>query len=225
MDGITNSGVIGIIVTSIVGFIVIIGGIMYLFQRNSETAPRTLAIMTGGKTLYYFIPYSLFLFGVIYDMINGKIKYFPAGFVGLLAVFLNYLTSSFLYSKELFLQKDLDICGIPGLSTLWSRLSPQNILFSSTVLSYITFTNVTNDPGSLSATLSGIALLLVFLLQFLMYYLNKCGTGSNPIYFLANNEYFFWIPPVWALAGGLLFGGLFGWLITTFLVKPDEEKK
>jgi hypothetical protein len=123
------------------------------------------------------------------------------------------------------LQKDLDICGIPGMSTLWSRLSPQNMLFSSTVLSYITFTNVTNDPSSLSATLSGISLLLVFLLQWLMYYLNKCGVNSNPRFVFAEYPRMAAFPPVFALLGGLLFGGLFGWLITKNLVKPDEETK
>ena len=225
MVSISNSGAIGIIITSIVGFITVVGGIMYLFQSIGGTAPRTLAIVTAGKTLYYFIPYSLFLFGIIYDTINGKIKYFPAGFIGLIAVFLNYLSSSFLYSGYTFLQKDLDICGIPGMSTLWSRLSPQNILFSSTILSYITFTNVTNDPGSLSATLSGISLLLVFLLQWLMYYLNKCGVNSDPRFVFAEYPYMAAFPPVFALIGGLLFGGLSGWLITNYLVKPDEETK
>lgn len=225
MDGVSNSGVIGIIVTSIVGFITVIGGIMYLFQKNAGTAPRTLAIVTGGKTLYYFIPYSLFLFGIIYDAINGKFKYFLAGFIGLIAIFLNYLASSALYANEIFLQKDIDICGIPGMSTLWSRLSPQNILFSSTVLSYITATNVVSDPGSLSATLSGITLLLVFLLQWLMYYLNKCHLNTNPRWALAEYKYMvYFFPPIFGLAGGLLFGWLSGWFITLFLVEPEEKK-
>ena len=225
MADISNSGIIGIIITSIVGFMTVIGGIMYLFQQKEGTAPRTLAIVTGGKTLYYFIPYSLFLFGIIYDGINGKFKYFPAGFIGLIAVFLNYLATSFLYSGYTFLQKDIDICGIPGMSTVWSRLSPQNILFSSTVLSYVTFTNVTTDPDSLSATLSGISLLLVFLLQTLMYYLNKCHVNSNPKFVFGEYPHMVLFPPVFALLGGLLFGGLSGWLITNNLVKPDEETK
>lgn len=226
MDGISGSGVVGIIIGSIVGVMSVIGGIMYMYQSLvSKTAPRQIAIVTAGKTLYYFIPYSLFLFGIIYDAINAKIQYLPAGFVGLLAVFLNYVASSFLYRNERMLERDIDICGIPGMGTLWSRISPQNMLFSTTVLSYITAVNVTLHPSTLKATLSGVSLVIVFLLQLLMYWLNGCykPVTGQPEWASGAGQYTILVPPIFALAGGLLFGWLFGWGIS-LLLGPEEEK-
>lgn len=215
MDNISGSGIVGIVVASIVGFMSLIGAIIYLVQRRKYQGSNlnALSIITAGKALYYFIPYSLFLFGIVYDAINLKLKYLPAGFIGLLAVFLNYTFSS-VFPEGLVYS---DLCGIPGMGAMGSNISPQNILFSTTVLSYITFTNVAIDPSSINNIVPGISIAIIFLLQLLMYYLNGCSTLGWKTNALSSL-----LPPILALAGGLLIGGLFGWGFT-LLINPKKE--
>lgn len=209
--------IIGIVVGSILGFMSLIGGIMYVADRIKRGTPiRELAIITGGRTLYYFIPYSLFLFGIAYDVLDLQVKYSPSGFIGLLAVFLNYITSS-IFSGNSNIGAVPDVCGIPGMSQMGSSISPQNILYSTTVLSYITAANVTIDPTSLYNLIPGIALAVLFFVQLMMYYADGCQNYT----WLANG-FKGSLPLIFALLGGLLIGGSFGWGFT-ILLNPEKN--
>ena len=76
--------------------------------------PINLPVFNWFKVLYYFLPYGLFLFVVIYDGLVRKVKFFPAGFVGLATVYINSLISYFASGR--ISTTDKDICGVPGIS-------------------------------------------------------------------------------------------------------------
>lgn len=208
MDPTTTGIIIGAAVTIVVS---IIAG---RFGKPIASAVGATGIGNWFKVLYYFLPYSLFLFGVIYDGLMRKINFFPAGFFGLAAVMLNWAISRFWTGGPVI---DGDTCGLPGLSRTGSNLAPQNIVFASTVMSYIaTYISVTqSDAGYSSAAWGGFG--FVFIAQVVAYYMNKCydskiSTGPPVV----NN----WIvpggsfgPPLAGVLLGLAIGSLTGGLI------------
>jgi hypothetical protein len=172
----------------------------------------------------YFLPYALFLFGVIYDGLIRKIKFFPAGFVGLAAVYLNWGISTFLNGATI----DKDVCGIPGMSSTGSNIAPQSMLFNVTVMSHIAaYISATQSSSAYSAEAwAGVA--AVFLVGLLQYKSNNCydRVGGWQVTF------FGWItPPLIALAGGMLIGGLSGYGFSTLnqdsvgVGLSDEQKQ
>jgi len=222
-----SGATIGIVAASLA---VGIGAGMAIAYRNSPVAyqagPRLygvfdyFSIINWFKVLYYFLPYGLFLFGVIYDGLIEKIKFFPAGFVGLLAVYINSWFSSGGNTV------DQDICGIPGLSQWGSDLSPQNMVFVSAVLSYIaTYITVKRDTIEImSVGASWIALTAIWVLQTFFYNTTGCSTTKawrtpGPVQI---------VPPLLALVWGGGVGALFGWVFATFVnvgggVSPEQQ--
>jgi hypothetical protein len=166
-------------------------------------------IVNWFRVLYYFVPYGLFLFGIIYDGLIQKIKFFPAGFVGLFAVYINswlsYLASG--YNAVI----DKDICGVPGMSSWGSSLAPNNIVFTTTVLSYIATYITQSQPDSSFTTASWTGVFAMFLLQFVVFFRSGCNSINAP-----SNGWMFRLDPfgistpVYGLMIGLLIGGLSG---------------
>jgi hypothetical protein len=176
-------------------------------------------LLNWFRILYYFLPYGLFLFGIIYDGLIRKIKFFPAGFIGLINVYLNSLLST-IFGKTTI---DADICGIPGMSGWGSSLAPQNILFSTTVLSYIASYITASQSDSAYSGAAWGSVGIVFLIQVYAYYQNKCYTSKLTT--VSGVSTSGWIgdfagsitPLIYALSGGLLVGGGFGVLFQKYV--------
>lgn len=209
MESISLGTLIGIIGASSLVLAVIINVLYNKFAVKAlyPSGPKeavTLPIFNWFKVLYYFLPYGLFLFGVIYDGLVRKVKFFPAGFVGLLAVWINYLISYFASGR--ISTTDKDICGVPGMSGWGSRFAPQNIVFTTTVLSYIAsyISASQGDAISIGTAWGGVG--LVFLIQVFMFFVvNKCHIAPN----MPTNG---WIGGSWTTVIGLGFGALLGGL-------------
>lgn len=168
------------------------------------------SLFTWFKVLWYFLPYALFLFGVIYDGLVQKIKFFPSGFVGLLAVYANWLISTLLNGGTTVL--DQDVCGIPGMSSSGSNVAPQALLFNVTVMSHIaSYISASQSDSSYSA-LSWLGVAVVTLIGIAQYQVNDCYNRSSGWRF----TFIGWFTPlVLAVAAGLLIGGLSGYGIST----------
>ena len=124
--------IIGIIATSLLVLVILyIGGLRLGVTSVPVASGESNFLLNFFKILYYFLPYSLFMFGIINDAYTEKIEFFPGSFIALLAVMLNGLVF-----KAVGVE-DSDMCGIPGLSKAASWFVPQNVLFVSTILNYI----------------------------------------------------------------------------------------
>lgn len=166
------------------------------------------SIINWFKILYYFLPYALFLFGVIYDGLVRKIKFFPAGFVGLAAVYLNSSISWLTGGSY----EDKDICGIPGMSKWGSDITPQNIVFTTSVLSYIASYITSGDPtNSAYAGSAWAGVFAVWLLQTGIFNAQECYSGKLWFLTFGNSIATRIVPPLIGLASGMLWGGLAGW--------------
>lgn len=118
-----------------------IGGIRMGFTFVPVAAGEGNFVINFFKILYYFLPYSLFMFGIINDAYTEKIQFFPGSLIALLLVAINgtaFKATGF---------EDSDMCGIPGLSKAASWFVPQNILFVSTILNYIAGTLQLSYPN------------------------------------------------------------------------------
>lgn len=188
-----------------------------------DNALDYLTFLNWFKVLYYFIPYGLFLFGIIYDGLVEKIKFFPAGFIGLLAVYINSWIAFAFRGNTL----DSDICGVPGLSKWGSDISPQNIVFTSTVMGYIA-SYITNKRGTIEIMSTGaawIAFVAVWLVQTWIYNLTGCPTTKTwrtfgPVQI---------VPPILAMIFGGGIGSLFGWVFSTYVsvgtgISPEQQQ-
>jgi hypothetical protein len=214
----------GIVVTSIAVTAAVTALIMNIIYKKEvkpiyEEGKRPIlfsdyfSILNWFRILYYFLPYALFLFGVIYDGLVRKIKFFPAGFIGLGAVYLNSAISNLVGLNTI----DKDICGIPGMGEWGSDVAPQNIVFITTVLSYIaTYLTVKpsgDDPMSYGSAWIGV--IAVWIVQAFIFNQSGCMDpnrwvgGSGPL-----GSFFV---PFIGLLFGVSVGGLSGGLIAQFV--------
>lgn len=202
------------------GSVAVTLGIMALIAKFNPYKPEYQAGRVTGSVfditffnwfnvLYYFLPYGLFLFGVIYDGLVRKIKFFPAGFIGLAAVYINYGISKLVGGNGV----DTDICGIPGMASAGSNIAPQNVLFTTTVLSYVaSYISASQSDSAYSGTAWG-GVGIAFLASVAMYYKNECyGDGLKwKGSFIGS-----FTPLLYGLAGGMLIGGSTGALIAKY---------
>jgi hypothetical protein len=206
---------------SVVGTIVFIAiGIAIGYTIKTGTAlPGFQFLVSWFKVLYYFLPYALFLFGVLYDGLVRKIKFFPAGFIGLGAVLISWGVSRIAAGTAVI---DTDICGLPGMSNLGSNLAPQNILFASTVMSYIAaYISASQTDSAYSGAAWG-GVFITFAIQAVGYVVNKCYDSkiSQGAAGVAVNSWILQLggagPPAVGLMLGMLIGGGSGALIATY---------
>lgn len=219
----TTGAVIGIFSTIGVVILAVLAKFVYVgFNPAYPAGPTTetifkFSLINWFRVLYYFLPYGLFLFGTIYDGLVRKIKFFPAGFIGLGVVLLNHSLSNFL-SRSGVGSIDSDVCGIPGMSTWGSDFAPQNISFTATVLSYIAayITNSQTDSSYTGSAWAGV--FAVWFLQLIAFNWNGCDTSKRDGWtFIVFPKAEKFIPPILGLMSGLLWGGLSGYLISKYV--------
>ena len=127
--------------------------------------------------LYYFLPYSLFLFGVINDGITRNPQYSLGSVAGMFAIFMNTIISKLFTGAPI---EDNDVCGIPGLRFLSSNIIPQNMLFNLTVLSYIAMLATLQNPGTLDETLPGwMIVIVVWIIHSIIFKNSNCQVDIN----------------------------------------------
>lgn len=176
------------------------------------------SIINWFKVLYYFLPYSLFLFGIIYDGLVRKIKFFPAGFVGLGAVLINHLLS--LATREGGNASiDNDLCGIPGMNGWGSKIAPQNITFATAVLSYLASYITSTQSDSQYSGIAWAGVFIVWIIQTIVFNRSDCYKYKQTGWlWTSGNEMVSRIaPPLLGLFSGMFWGGLSGWLIGTYV--------
>jgi hypothetical protein len=209
--------VITVVVTAIIASVAVtafyekdrIGALAIASKRSS--IPSWLMIM------YYFLPYTLFLFGVINDGITRKPQYALGSVAGLAAIFINSIISKFVGGGA---NEDDDICGIPGMRFLSSHIFPQNIVFNLSVLSYIASIATIQSPSNLDETLPGWSIVgVLFLIHGLVFQRSGCeidkATGVS-MWYISN----FYLRMLFTLLYSILFGGGFA-ALAAYVVNPN----
>lgn len=218
-DSIGPGGAVGIAFGASAVTLLIAGGIYYkknipaLYPAGppTQTFGETFSLVNWFKVLYYFLPYGLFLFGVIYDGLVRKIKFFPAGFVALGATYLNSTLSWYTTWDEF----DKDICGIPGMSGWGSAIGAQNITFSTTVLSYIASYISASEGDSSYKGMAWAGVFAVWILQTVVFNLTGCNAERSWVGSFESDIGNRLAGPVIGLLSGMLWGGLAGYGVST----------
>jgi hypothetical protein len=171
--------------TSILIMLVTAGAFFALFKYSGQV-PIANFITTMLFVLYHFLPYAVFLFGILIDIYTRRIEFIGASFTGATAVLLNFaLSRSFTGGAPPSGMNP--ICEIPGLSTLSSNFAPQPIVFVSSTLAYIaTYLTATVQTGNNTAFAPGVVaawppwtlLVGTSLLQWGVMSINKCYPGN-----------------------------------------------
>jgi hypothetical protein len=177
-------------------------GVLYQFSAKNQIANT---ITRFAFSLYFFMPYALFTFGIISDSISRKLQYFPAGLAGFTGILFNYALSLISTGGKINTVENA-LCEIPGLSSLSSTLAPQSMMFTLSALAYIaTYVNRSNIGGSKGFVLdfdyrwpSWVLFFSVAVLHLIV--LKRTGC-------LANN-----MQIVYGVALPLLWGGLLGFI-------------
>lgn len=120
----------------ILGVLIAVGAMVgFLLQKApgkilSETVRRFALI------LFFFLPYSLLLFGPIVDAITVKFEFVPATIVGFTSIFMNWAIATF-FNNGISPPPTNAACEIPGLAMFSSNLVPQPMMASLSILAYI----------------------------------------------------------------------------------------
>jgi hypothetical protein len=184
---------------------------VYTGGPSTSTFIQTFSLINWFKILYYFLPYALFLFGVIYDGLVRKIKFFPAGFVGLGAMALTRIITGATTGGT----TDKDICGVPGMSGWGSDIAPQNIVFASTVLSYLASYITASQTDSSYSGVAWAGVFSVWVLQTILYNSNDCGSAKSWWFVGSSDLAKKIVPPFMGLLVGMLIGGSSGYGFST----------
>lgn len=226
-DSIGPGGAVGIAIGASAVTLLVTGAVYYytkvpnLYPAGPRVAEigETFSLVNWFKVLYYFLPYGLFLFGIIYDGLVRKIKFFPAGFIALGATYLNSTLSGFLRNDTI----DTDVCGIPGMSEWGSAIGAQNITFSTAVLSYIA--SYLSTSGDFDSSFKGMAWAGVFGVWILQTFVfNMSGCKDSRSWFGAFDSEFGkrFAGPTIGLLSGMLWGGLSGFLFSKYITGDDS---
>lgn len=186
----------------IVVIVMLLFGVLFNFSSKNQIANT---ITRFGFSLYFFMPYALFTFGIVSDSVNRRLQYFPAGLAGFTGILFNYALS-LIYNKGVVNPVKNALCEIPGLSSLSSSLAPQSMMFTLSVLAYIaTYINRSNVGGVNGFVLdidyrwpSWVLFLSVATLHSLILRSAGCITNNMQI--------------VYGIALPLLWGGLLGFI-------------
>lgn len=126
---------------SVIGII----GLLYVFSGKQQLAN---VITRFSFSLYFFIPYALFTFGIVVDMLTRSLQYTPASFAGLTGILINFATS-LMFTNGVVPPVTNALCEIPGLSQFSSAIAPQSMMFSLSILAYIAAYTTRMKGGSL----------------------------------------------------------------------------
>ena len=120
-------------------------GVLYVFSGKQQIAN---VITRFAFSLFYFMPYTVFSYGIISDIITRSIQYTPASFTGLTGVLLNFAISAFMSPGGVAPQVSNPLCEIPGMSQLSSSFVPQPMMFTLSTIAYIaTYISRSNIGG------------------------------------------------------------------------------
>lgn len=119
------------VIFSIVGVLVLV----YLYNKSSQFVAADV-ISRISRILYYFLPYALFTFGPLVDIITQKLQFLPATVVGLSSIFINWSLATVLSGGNAPVSKSGG-CEIPGLAFFSSNLVPQPMMATLSMLAYI----------------------------------------------------------------------------------------
>jgi hypothetical protein len=125
---------LGALVGVIVGAVAL--GFIGILARYSERAKPAEVITHITLILYHFLPYALFLFGPLVDIITQKLQFTPASIVGFSSIFINWIVSIF-FNKGVTPIVENYACEIPGLAAFTSNLVPQPMMSTLSAVAYI----------------------------------------------------------------------------------------
>lgn len=214
-NSVSPGGAVGIAFGASAVTLLIAGGIYYgtRVPFTYESGPRTsgfldsFSLVNWFKVLYYFLPYGLFLFGVIYDGLVRRIKFFPAGFVGLAIMAITRMITGATTGGI----TDKDICGVPGMSGWGSDIAPQNIVFTTTVLSYLaSYISASQSDSSYSGS-AWAGVFSVWILQAYRFYKDDCNLSHRWWFTGGDATWSKFVPSFIGLLLGMLVGGLSGY--------------
>ena len=147
--------------------IIIIGFIYAKYSQGFR--PGTGALTVPFIIFQYFLPYFVGFYVLFSDILIGTVALSPSLIAAILGVSINWMFGG-LPAGSIPVS---DICGIPGLSNLYSTHLPQAPLFVSTIFGYIvTFFGVTPALSS-QAFAAGMLWLAVSLVQYTTLFTNS----------------------------------------------------
>lgn len=120
----------------VLAVLIVIGGIVGFVIQKAPGKILSETLRRFGLILYFFLPYSLLLFGPVVDAITAKFQFVPATIVGLTSIFINWAISTF-FNNGVSPPSLNPTCEIPGLSIFTSNLVPQPMMASLSILAYI----------------------------------------------------------------------------------------
>ena len=173
-------------------------GVLALIAGIRTSSDAVSPVTTGFKILYYFLPYSLFLFAALSDLIVQELHFFPAAIFSSILITLNYFLAKVVPGG---LTQDRDMCGIPGLAKVGSNILPQSILFVTSFMAYVSGYVLQRNTAvgyPVLGVSAGIALMQLGI------FTSQCG--SEPYYLL--NAF---PSGAAAVVVGSLIGGLIGY--------------
>lgn len=163
------------------GLLIVIGVIaaVFVLYSFSGKAPLANIISRFAFALYFFMPYALFTFGIVFDILNRRIQYVPASFTGLTGVLLNFAISLIYTKGEIPTVKNV-LCEIPGLAQFSSVLAPQPMMFTLSSLAYIaTYVSRSNIGGVSGFVNDPQTIGFAWLLFFSIFVLHVAVLGAN----------------------------------------------
>lgn len=129
-------------IASIILIIFVFLGIFATLYNYSSKIEIANLISRFLMILYYFLPYGVFTFGILTDILTNQLEFSPASFAGLTAVLLNFAVSKIFPSETTSTSPPQKtpispFCEIPGLAFLSSNIIPQSMTFVLTTIAYI----------------------------------------------------------------------------------------
>jgi hypothetical protein len=218
----TSGEYIAIGVGGTLGVLIVIGVLSKLFAGASGggfTAPFLILI--------YFLPYLMAFYAIFNDSLSQSFNFSFSILLAILSVGINAAASKFTTSPT-----DVpiisDLCGIPGLSGLYSSHIPQGPLFVSTIMGYIA-TYMTLKGSSTSTWVPFVTWIVISLLQYGVLARDECLTNMQGLF--AGSSFFGTISsgklsPLWAIVlGGGTGAGLAAIIATYYHTSSGSSQK
>jgi hypothetical protein len=198
--------------SAILAILGVVGVFAVLYTYSGKISIANL-ISRSLLILYYFMPYALFSFGIITDIITRQLQFTGASFTGLTAVLFNYAISLvYTGGNPIDVQGQYNLCEIPGLAFLRSILAPQSMVSVLSTLAYIATYISRSTPGQGFAVAPEYrwpawALFFgVFGLQYFTLASTGCLANQDGIEYPWNPK----VAPLVAMVVSLAYGGIMG---------------
>lgn len=133
-------GGVDVTAAAVGGFFGILGLLMIIgFVSSKADQNKTAAVIKRiSFILYYFLPYALFSFGPIVDIITNKLQFTVGSMVGVSSIFLNWIAATLFNGGVPPTADPSKIgCEVPGLAGFSSNLIPQTMMANLSMFAYI----------------------------------------------------------------------------------------